>query len=73
MAAVTYMTDTSGDDLTTQTKLQTLAIGAAGELLVQYGLLKHCIDSARMATDSGIDLVMYVPGTTTAATIRVKT
>ena len=67
------MTGTSGDDLTTQTKLQTLAIGAAGELLVQYGLLKHGIDSARMATDSGIDLVMYVPGTTTAATIQVKT
>jgi len=73
MAEVTYMTGTSGDDLTTQTKLQTLAIGAAGELLVQYGLLKHGIDSARMATDSGIDLVMYVPGTTTAATIQVKT
>lgn len=50
----------------------TLHIGAAGELLVQYQLLKHGIDSARLTTDSGIDLVMYVPGTKDAATIQVK-
>ena len=43
-------------------KLGTQAIGAAGELLVQYQLLKLGIDSARLTTDSGIDLVMYVPG-----------
>ena len=30
------------------------------------------IDSARLTTDSGIDLVMYVPGHHTAATIQVK-
>jgi hypothetical protein len=52
--------------------LGTQFIGAAGELLVQYKLLKYGIDSARLTTDSGIDLVMYVPGTKEAATIQVK-
>lgn len=47
-------------------------IGAAGEALITYKLLKHGIDSARMTTDAGIDLVMYVPGTQDAATIQVK-
>lgn len=56
----------------TAVKLGTQAIGAAGELLVQYQLLKLGIDSARLTTDSGIDLVMYVPGHHTAATIQVK-
>ncbi|MBX7449283.1 hypothetical protein GR927_14895 [Mycolicibacterium sp. 3033] len=56
----------------TKVKLGTQAIGAAGELLVQYQLLKLGIDSARLTTDSGIDLVMYVPGHRTAATIQVK-
>lgn len=59
--------------MTQPAKLGTQAIGAAGELLVQYQLLKHGIDSARLTTDSGIDLVMYVPGQTLAATIQVKT
>jgi hypothetical protein len=54
-------------------KLGTQAIGAAGELLVQYELLKQGIDSARLTTDSGIDLVMYVPGHQSAATVQVKT
>ncbi|KAA1431098.1 MULTISPECIES: hypothetical protein [Mycolicibacter] len=57
----------------TEIKLGTQAIGAAGELLVQYQLLKLGIDSARLTTDSGIDLVMYVPGQQSAATIQVKT
>lgn len=56
----------------TTTKMGTLGIGAAGELLVQYRLLKHGIDSARLTTDSGIDLVMYLPGDQVAATIQVK-
>ena len=56
----------------TPVKLGTQAIGAAGELLVQYQLLKLGIDSARLTTDSGIDLVMYVPGHKSAATIQVK-
>lgn len=47
-------------------------IGAAGETLVTYKLLKHSIDSARMTTDDGIDLVMYLPVTRRAATIQVK-
>ncbi|WP_373202362.1 hypothetical protein [Mycobacterium marinum] len=55
-----------------QVKLGTQAIGAAGELLVQYQLLKLGIDSARLTTDSGIDLVMYVPGHQSASTIQVK-
>ena len=48
-------------------------IGAAGELLVQYLLLKEGIDSGRLTTDSGIDLVAYAPGTSRAVTIQVKT
>src|ERR1700754_1793781 len=59
--------------MTMPVKLGTQAIGAAGELLVQYQLLKQGIDSARLTTDSGIDLVMYVPGHQSAATIQVKT
>ncbi|WP_167097128.1 hypothetical protein [Mycobacterium sp. DL592] len=58
--------------MTTPTELGTQAIGAAGELLVQYQLLKRGIDSARLTTDSGIDLVMYVPGSQEAATVQVK-
>ncbi len=51
----------------------TLHIGAAGELLVQYRFLKHEIDSARLTTDFGIDLVAYAPTTGRAVTIQVKT
>jgi hypothetical protein len=47
-------------------------IGAAGELLVQYQLLKSGIDSARLTTDAGIDLVVYAPGDQTAHTVQVK-
>jgi len=32
----------------------TLQIGSAGELLVQYKLLKNGVDSAAVTTDSGI-------------------
>lgn len=58
--------------MTTPVKLGTQAIDAAGELLVQYQLLKLGIDSARLTTDSGIDLVMYVPGSLEAHTVQVK-
>lgn len=58
--------------MTEPAKLGGQAIGAAGELLVQYKLIKRGIDSARLTTDSGIDLVMYVPGTTEAHTVQVK-
>ena len=40
----------------------TSPFGAAGELLVQYQLLKIGIDSARMTADAGLDLVVYAPG-----------
>lgn len=55
-----------------EAKLGTQAIGAAGELFVQYHLIKRGIDSARLTTDSGIDLAMYIPGTREAHTIQVK-
>lgn len=58
--------------MATSAKLGTQAIGAAGELFVQYHLIKRGIDSARLTTDSGIDLVMYVPGTSEAHTVQVK-
>lgn len=52
--------------------MSTQHIGAAGELLVQYQLLKFGIDSARLTTDAGIDLVVYAPGTSVATTVQVK-
>jgi hypothetical protein len=57
-------------------RLGTQHIGAAGELLVQYQLLKYGIDSARLTTDSGVDLVMHIPdkgGIEIAVTVQVKT
>ena len=39
-------------------------------LLVQYQLLKMGIDSARMTTDAGVDLVVYAPGTDQQARFR---
>ncbi|WP_244928551.1 hypothetical protein [Nocardioides sp. W7] len=53
--------------------MTTQHIGAAGELLVQYRLLKGGIDSARLTTDAGIDLVVYAPGSAKATTVQVKT
>ena len=52
--------------------MNTQHIGAAGELLVQYQLLKFGIDSARLTTDAGIDLVVYVPGQQAARTVQIK-
>lgn len=52
--------------------MTTQHIGAAGELLVQYKLLKVGIDSARLTTDAGIDLVVYAPGAAAATTVQVK-
>ncbi len=53
--------------------MSTQHIGAAGELLVQYKLLKHEIDSARLTTDAGLDMVVYVPARSMALTVQVKT
>ena len=52
---------------------KTRHIGKAGELLVQYKLSKHGIDSSTMTTDAGIDLVAYSPRNTRPYTIQVKT
>jgi hypothetical protein len=53
--------------------LSTAQIGKCGELLVQSRLLKYAIESAPMATDTGIDLVAYAPANRRALTIQVKT
>lgn len=49
-------------------------IGKCGELLVQFELLKHGVESSPMTTDSGVDLVALPPGLRNkAVTIQVKT
>ncbi len=48
-------------------------IGRCGEMLVQYELLKYGIESAALMTDTGIDLVAYLPNRKRAMTIQVKT
>ena len=53
-------------------RLTTQHIGRLGELLVQYELLRHGIDSAPMTTDTGIDLVAYSPDKKASFTIQVK-
>lgn len=53
-------------------KLSTAQIGRCGETLVQYRLLRSGIESAALMTDTGIDLVAYLPGRR-AITIQVKT
>lgn len=48
-------------------------IGKCGELLVQFKLLMHGIESAPMTTDSGIDLVAFSNRNNKPVTIQVKT
>ena len=52
---------------------KTRHIGKAGELLVQYKLIKHGIDSSFMTTDAGVDLVADSPRNNKAYTLQVKT
>jgi hypothetical protein len=54
-------------------KLTTQQIGRLGELLVQYELLCHGIESAPMTTDAGVDLVAYSAVRGRSVTIQVKT
>ena len=54
-------------------KLTTQQIGRCGELLVQYILLKHGVESAQLTTDPGIDLVAFRDIKQKPVTIQVKT
>ena len=60
-------------ELQNMMSLSTAQIGRCGELLVQLELLKRGIESATMTTDTGIDLVAYLPKYSKAITIQVKT
>ena len=44
-----------------------------GEILVQYHLLRHGIESAPITTDLGIDLVAYSPRSKVPLTLQVET
>ncbi|MDD2761392.1 MAG: hypothetical protein PHH11_14010 [Methylomonas sp.] len=52
--------------------MNTQQIGKAGELLVQYQLLKLGIESSPLTTDSGIDLVAFSNQKNKPFTIQVK-
>lgn len=54
-------------------KLTKQHIGAYGELMVQMQLLAFGIDSARMTSDSGIDLLAYDTSSGTSFSVQVKT
>ena len=54
-------------------KLTSQQTGKCGELLVQYQLLKHGVESAPMTTDYGVDLVAFHAAKRKTVTIQVKT
>jgi cysteine synthase len=54
-------------------KLYSQQVGKCGELLVQYILLKHGVESAHLTTDRGIDLVAFDSVKQKPVTIQVKT
>ena len=54
-------------------KLNTQQIGRCGELLVQYRLLKHAVESAPLTTDFGVDLVAFRVDNKKPISIQVKT
>jgi hypothetical protein len=54
-------------------EMNTAQLGAWGELIVQQDLLTFGIDSARMTTDAGIDLVAYDTVSKRSFSIQVKT
>src|SRR5712692_6750692 len=53
----------------TSAMLTKTQIGRCGEMLVQYHLLRAGIESAPMTTDTGVDLVAYLPATKRPFTI----
>ena len=53
--------------------MNNLQIGRCGELLLQYKLLLLGIESSRMTTGTGIDLVAYSSRNRKAYTIQIKT
>lgn len=53
-------------------RLTTAQIGKCGELLVQFQLLRHGVESAPLTTDYGIDLVAYFGRDKKTRTIQVK-
>jgi len=61
-----------GPDEAISPKLAAQQTGRLGELLVQYELLRHGIESAPMTTDTGVDLVAYSNIRGRAFTIQVK-
>jgi len=63
----------SVDTVTRSVDLPPRQIGKLGELLVQYKLLEHGIESAHLTTDAGVDLVAYHSSGRRAFTIQVKT
>ena len=54
-------------------RLSTAQIGKCGELLVQFRLLTHGIESSPLTTDAGIDLVAFSRVRQAAITLQVKT
>ena len=61
------------EEMTRAHQMTRAHLGAWGELLVQQQLLTFGIDSARMTTDSGIDLLAYDAVSKKAFSVQVKT
>jgi hypothetical protein len=53
--------------------MNTQQIGRAGELLVQFLLLREGIESAELTTDAGVDVVGFAPRRRSPVMIQVKT
>ncbi len=56
-----------------RTKSNSRQIGRAGELYLQFLLLRAGVESSELTTDEGVDLVAFSPRRRRAYTIQVKT